>query len=66
MRPRGATRQHRTQPLQSVTFFAGTGKAHLLTGLGLAAREQSRQVRYVTTATLVNKLVETADAPVSS
>src|ERR1700751_4771283 len=40
---------------------SGTGKTHLLTGLGLAACEQGRRVRYVTTATLVNELVEAAD-----
>jgi DNA replication protein DnaC len=40
---------------------SGTGKTHLLIGLGLAACEQGRSVRYVTTATLVNELVEAAD-----
>jgi DNA replication protein DnaC len=39
----------------------GTGKTHLLIGLGLAACEQGRRVRYVTTAALVNELVEAAD-----
>jgi DNA replication protein DnaC len=39
---------------------SGTGKTHLLTGLGLAACEQGRRVRYVTTAALVNELVEAA------
>ena len=33
---------------------SGTGKTHLLIGLGLAACEQGRRVRYVTTAALVN------------
>ncbi|MEB3065751.1 IS21-like element helper ATPase IstB [[Mycobacterium] zoologicum] len=41
---------------------SGTGKTHLLIGLGLAACEQGRRVRYVTTAALVNELVEAADA----
>ena len=41
--------------------LAGTGKTHLLIGLGLAACEQGRRVRYVTTAALVNELVEAAD-----
>jgi DNA replication protein DnaC len=40
---------------------SGTGKTHLLIGLGLAACEQGRRVRYVTTAQLVNELVEAAD-----
>ncbi|MEY8013756.1 ATP-binding protein [Mycobacterium servetii] len=41
---------------------SGTGKTHLLIGLGLAACEQGRRVRYVSTAALVNELVEAADA----
>ena len=40
---------------------SGTGKTHLLIGLGLAACEQGRRVRYVTTAALVNELIEAAD-----
>ena len=40
---------------------SGTGKSHLLIGFGLAACEQGRRVRYVTTAQLVNELVEAAD-----
>ena len=40
---------------------SGTGKTHLLIGLGLAACEEGRRVRYVTTAQLVNELVEAAD-----
>jgi DNA replication protein DnaC len=40
---------------------SGTGKSHLLIGLGLAACEQGRRVRYVTAAQLVNELVEAAD-----
>jgi len=40
---------------------SGTGKSHLPIGLGLAACEQGRRVRYVTTAQLVNQLVEAAD-----
>jgi DNA replication protein DnaC len=40
---------------------SGTGKSHLLIGLGLAACEQGRRVRYVTTAQLVNELAEAAD-----
>ena len=40
---------------------SGTGKSHLLIGLGVAAAEQGRRVRYVTTAALVNELVEAAD-----
>jgi len=45
---------------------SGTGKTHLLIGLGLAACEQGRRVRYVTTAQLVNDLVEAADDRVLS
>jgi DNA replication protein DnaC len=45
---------------------SGTGKSHLLIGLGLAACEQGRRVRYVTTAHLVNELVEAADERVLS
>jgi DNA replication protein DnaC len=59
-------RQHRTQLLQSVAFTVGTGKTHLLIGLGLAACEQGRKVRYVTCAQLVNELVEAADERVLS
>ena len=40
---------------------SGTGKTHLLIGLGLAACEQGRWVRYVTCAQLVNELAEAAD-----
>lgn len=40
---------------------SGTGKTHLLIGLGLAACGQGRRVRYATTAQLVNELVEAAD-----
>ncbi len=39
---------------------SGTGKTHLLLGLGLAACEQGRRVRYATTAALVNELAEAA------
>jgi DNA replication protein DnaC len=40
---------------------SGTGKSHLLIGLGHAACEQGRKVRYATAAQLVNELVEAAD-----
>jgi DNA replication protein DnaC len=40
---------------------SGTGKSHLLIGLGMAACEQGRRVRYTTAAQLVNELVEVAD-----
>jgi DNA replication protein DnaC len=40
---------------------SGTGKTHLLIGLGTAAAERGLRVRYVTTAALVNELVEAAD-----
>jgi hypothetical protein len=59
-------RQRRPNVLQSVAITAGTGKSHLLIGLGLAACEQGRRVRYATTAKLVNELVEAADDRVLS
>jgi DNA replication protein DnaC len=40
---------------------SGTGKTHLLIGLGTAAAEAGRRVRYVTTAALVNELAEAAE-----
>jgi DNA replication protein DnaC len=40
---------------------SGSGKTHLLIGLGIAAAEAGRRVRYVTTAALVNELAEAAD-----
>ena len=36
---------------------AGTGKTHLLTGLGVAAIEKGYRVRFVTAATLINELL---------
>lgn len=40
---------------------SGTGKSHLLIGLGIAAAETGHRVRYITAAALVNELVEAAD-----
>lgn len=40
---------------------SGTGKTHLLIGLGIAAAEHDKKVRYTTAAALVNELVEAAD-----
>ena len=40
---------------------SGTGKSHLLIGLGTAAAENGYRVRYATAAELVNELVEAAD-----
>lgn len=40
---------------------SGTGKSHLLIGLGVAACQAGRRVRYVTCAGLVNELIEAAD-----
>ena len=40
---------------------SGTGKSHLLIGLGTAAAENGYRVRYTTAAALVNELVEAAD-----
>jgi DNA replication protein DnaC len=45
---------------------SGTGKSHLLIGLGVAACEAGRSVRYVTCAQLVNELAEAADDRVLS
>ena len=45
---------------------SGTGKIHLLIGLGVAACEAGRRVRYVTCAQLVNELAEAADDRVLS
>lgn len=39
----------------------GTGKTHLLIGLGTAAAEAGHRVRYVLASRLVNELVEAAD-----
>lgn len=40
---------------------SGTGKSHLLIGLGTAAAEQGWRVRYTLATKLVNELVEAAD-----
>jgi DNA replication protein DnaC len=40
---------------------SGTGKSHLLIGLGTAAAEAGFKVRYVTAAALVNELVQADD-----
>ena len=40
---------------------SGTGKSHLLIGIGTAAAEAGHKVRYTTAAALVNELVEAAD-----
>lgn len=45
---------------------SGTGKSHLLIGLGMAACEQGRRVRYITCAQLVNEFVEAADERILS
>lgn len=45
---------------------SGTGKSHLLIGVGIAACEAGRRVRYVTCAALVNELAEAADDHVLS
>lgn len=39
----------------------GTGKTHLATALGVAAAQQGRRVRFVTTARLVTELIEAQD-----
>jgi DNA replication protein DnaC len=45
---------------------SGTGKSHLLIGLGVAAVETGRRVRYITCAQLVNELAEAAGERVLS
>jgi DNA replication protein DnaC len=40
---------------------SGTGKSHLLIGLGTAAAEAGYRVRYTLASELVNELVEAAD-----
>jgi DNA replication protein DnaC len=40
---------------------SGTGKSHLLIGLGTAAAEKGYRVKYTLATTLVNELVEAAD-----
>jgi DNA replication protein DnaC len=40
---------------------SGTGKSHLLIGIGTAVAEAGLRVKYTTTASLVNELVEAAD-----
>ena len=40
---------------------SGTGKTHLLIGMGIAAAEHDKRVRYTSTAALVNELIEAAD-----
>ena len=55
------TRQDPTQLLQSVAFTSGTGKTHLLIGLGTAAAHDGFRVRYTLATKLVNELVEAAD-----
>jgi DNA replication protein DnaC len=45
---------------------SGTGKSHLLIGLGTAAAMEGFRVRYVLAAKLVNELVEAADEKVLS
>jgi hypothetical protein len=40
---------------------SGTGKSHVLIGLGVAACERGRRVRYASAAQLVNELAEAAD-----
>jgi DNA replication protein DnaC len=40
---------------------SGTGKSHLLIGIGTAIAETGLKVRYTTTAALVNELAEAAD-----
>jgi DNA replication protein DnaC len=45
---------------------SGTGKSHLLIGIGVAACEAGRRVHYITCAQLVNELAEAADERILS
>jgi len=45
---------------------SGTGQWHVLIGMGVAACEAGRRVRYATTAALVNELAEAADERILS
>lgn len=51
---------HAGQPL-CLIGDSGTGKSHLLIGIGTALAETGLRVRYTTTANLVNELAEAAD-----
>ena len=51
---------HRGQPL-CLIGDSGTGKSHLLIGLGTAAAEAGFRVKYTLATRLVNELVEAAD-----
>ena len=46
---------------RSSCWESGTGKSHLLIGMGLAGCELGKRVRYVTCAGLVDELVEAQD-----
>jgi hypothetical protein len=50
------TRQDSTQLLQSVAFTPGTGKSHVLIGLGIAPVHAGHKVRYLTAIDLVETL----------
>lgn len=55
-----ATGSAKGQPL-CLIGDSGTGKSHLLIGLGAAAAEHGYRVKYVLATRLVNELVEAAD-----
>jgi hypothetical protein len=57
----GSPTAHATRTSKYVIGDSGTGKSHLLIGLGTAAAENGYRVRYTTAAALVNELVEAAD-----
>ena len=40
---------------------SGTGKTHVALGLGLAACQKGRKVRFITAASLVHELIEAVD-----
>ena len=54
-------RQEPAFPEGSASSCSATAAPESPTGLGIAACEQGRRVRYVTCAQLVNELVEAAD-----
>jgi DNA replication protein DnaC len=47
--------------LQSLANTSGTGKTHMLIGLGTTAAEHGYRVKYTSAAKLVNELAEAAD-----
>ena len=47
--------------MQAPTLFSQPGKTHIALGLGLAACQKGRKVRFTTAAALVHELIEAVD-----